>query len=140
MTLPGVKKILFDETVLTPKGQVAIFPISRTIVSPRLNNMSITASAILQAGKTAVITGASSGIGRATALACASRGMNVWMVDNDEEELLLSKDLVQKECKDASQVSCVRVRRFAAYTERTLTLLAIGTNLSRFPFVLLVYF
>ena len=61
----------------------------------------LTANAILKAGNTAVITGASSGIGRATALYCASIGMNAWMVDIDEEELKLAKELVTSKAKDA---------------------------------------
>lgn len=52
---------------------------------------------------TAVITGASSGIGRAAAMTCAKKAMNVWMVDIDKEELDVAKELVMKECskKDA---------------------------------------
>ena len=53
----------------------------------------VTATSVLQAGNTAVITGASSGIGRAMALFCASKGMNVWMVDIDSEELETAKQM-----------------------------------------------
>lgn len=59
-------------------------------------------------GNTAVITGASSGIGRATAVTCASKGMHVWLVDNDEAENLEAKDLVRKAAKsDAQRVEAV---------------------------------
>ena len=46
-------------------------------------------------GNTAVVTGASSGIGRAACLQFASEGMNVWMIDNDAKEL----SSAQKLCK-----------------------------------------
>mmetsp|Transcript_9247 Transcript_9247/g.22465 ORF Transcript_9247/g.22465 Transcript_9247/m.22465 type:complete len:328 (+) Transcript_9247:165-1148(+) len=58
-------------------------------------------SSILKPGKTAVVTGASSGIGRAAALEFASRGMNIWMIDNDVEELKDATALVQKRCAAA---------------------------------------
>lgn len=65
----------------------------------------LTASAILKEGNTAVITGASSGIGRAAAMYCASQGMKIWMADIDEEELAAARDLV--ECKAlASEQVC----------------------------------
>ena len=54
---------------------------------------SVTATSVLQTGNTAVITGASSGIGRAMAFFCASKGMNVWMVDVDREELETAKQM-----------------------------------------------
>jgi NAD(P)-dependent dehydrogenase (short-subunit alcohol dehydrogenase family) len=53
---------------------------------------------ILKEGNTAVITGASSGIGRATALDFASRGMNIWMIDIDQEELDAALELVKQKC------------------------------------------
>ena len=61
----------------------------------------LTAKGVLKAGNTAVITGSSSGIGRAAAVYCASIGMNVWMADIDEEELKLAQKLVLSKCKDA---------------------------------------
>mmetsp|Transcript_2370 Transcript_2370/g.3160 ORF Transcript_2370/g.3160 Transcript_2370/m.3160 type:complete len:324 (-) Transcript_2370:239-1210(-) len=54
---------------------------------------------IFSPGNTAVITGASSGIGRATAIMCASKGMNVWLVDVDEEELKGAVEMVIEEKK-----------------------------------------
>ena len=66
-------------------------------------------SSVLKAGCTAVITGASSGIGRAAALDFASRGMNVWMVDIDAEELKEATALVEKQQASASQTIQGRV-------------------------------
>lgn len=59
-------------------------------------------TSVLGLGRTAVVTGASSGIGRAAALDFAARGMNVWMVDIDQAELEAAKELVQSKCQDAS--------------------------------------
>lgn len=64
----------------------------------------LTASAILKEGNTAVITGASSGIGRAAAMYCASQGMNVWMADIDEEELAAARGLVESKALASGQV------------------------------------
>lgn len=61
---------------------------------------SITASRVLVEGMTSVITGASSGIGRAAAMTCAAKGMNVWMVDIDQEELDAAKELVLRQCSN----------------------------------------
>lgn len=44
-------------------------------------------SNIFAKGNTACITGASSGIGLACAVKCATSGMNVWLLDIDEEDL-----------------------------------------------------
>jgi NAD(P)-dependent dehydrogenase (short-subunit alcohol dehydrogenase family) len=53
---------------------------------------------IFRFGHTAVITGSSSGIGRAAAMMCAEKGMNVYLVDIDTAELEATvqhvKDLV----------------------------------------------
>jgi NAD(P)-dependent dehydrogenase (short-subunit alcohol dehydrogenase family) len=64
----------------------------------------ITAKSVLKEGNTAVITGASSGIGRSMALNCASKGMIVWMVDNDGEELDAAKQLAIAQKSESSQV------------------------------------
>lgn len=63
----------------------------------------------LQPGCTAVITGASSGIGREAALYCAERGMNVWMVDVDATELHLAHQLVVSKQMSPDQVIEARV-------------------------------
>lgn len=52
-------------------------------------------SQLLQADNVAVVTGASSGIGRAASLFFAQKGLHVWMVDIDAEELPLAKDYVE---------------------------------------------
>ncbi|KAL3914200.1 MAG: hypothetical protein SGARI_000249, partial [Bacillariaceae sp.] len=72
----------------------------------------LTAASVLKSGNTAVITGASSGIGRAAALEFASKKkMNVWMVDIDKEELDVAATLVSaasaKEGSDAKVESRV---------------------------------
>lgn len=50
---------------------------------------------VFKRGHTAVITGASSGIGRSAALECALKGMNVWMIDIDEKDLKQAKAFVK---------------------------------------------
>ena len=69
------------------------------------SSSSISISSILKAGNTAVITGASSGIGRAAALYFALKGMHVWMVDNYAEELKDATALGQKRCIIGSRSS-----------------------------------
>jgi NADP-dependent 3-hydroxy acid dehydrogenase YdfG len=59
---------------------------------------------LMKPGFTAVITGASSGIGRAAALQYSSAGMHVFMADNDEEELMLAKEMVQSKCTAENQM------------------------------------
>jgi NAD(P)-dependent dehydrogenase (short-subunit alcohol dehydrogenase family) len=70
---------------------------------------------ILKEGNTAVITGASSGIGRAAALDFASRGMNIWMIDIDQEELDAAFELVKQNCSK-SMTQQVRRHRFGFLT------------------------
>jgi NADP-dependent 3-hydroxy acid dehydrogenase YdfG len=62
-------------------------------------------SDVVKEGNTAVITGASSGIGRTTAMSFAAKGMNVWMLDIDKEELEAAKELVASKCTSDVQVS-----------------------------------
>ena len=62
-------------------------------------------SDVIKAGNTAVITGASSGIGRATALDFVGKGMNVWMLDIDKGELDAAKELVLSKKVNDTQVS-----------------------------------
>ena len=66
--------------------------------------MSPLTSDVVKAGNTAVITGASSGIGRATAVAFAAKGMHVWMLDIDKEELEAAKEVVLSKRASDSQV------------------------------------
>lgn len=55
----------------------------------------VTLSSLMKPGHTAVVTGASSGIGRAACLRFAEAGMSVWMIDIDAEELLLAQQLAK---------------------------------------------
>eukprot|EP00560_Eucampia_antarctica_P005248 CAMPEP_0197831614 /NCGR_PEP_ID=MMETSP1437-20131217/11332_1 /TAXON_ID=49252 ORGANISM="Eucampia antarctica, Strain CCMP1452" /NCGR_SAMPLE_ID=MMETSP1437 /ASSEMBLY_ACC=CAM_ASM_001096 /LENGTH=300 /DNA_ID=CAMNT_0043434613 /DNA_START=45 /DNA_END=944 /DNA_ORIENTATION=- len=64
----------------------------------------IITSEIFKDGNVAVITGASSGIGRAFSLMCSDRGMHVWMVDVDKEELELAVDMVKSHAKGTNQI------------------------------------
>jgi NADP-dependent 3-hydroxy acid dehydrogenase YdfG len=85
-----------------------------------MTTLTLTASSVLKEGNTAVITGASSGIGRATAWDFVSKGMNVWMVDNDKEELEAALELALQKKKSDSQVRIhIHIRR--AYSEFRLT-------------------
>lgn len=52
-----------------------------------MTTTAIALSELIQPGNVAVITGASSGIGRAAAVRWAAAGMHVWMLDDDEPEL-----------------------------------------------------
>lgn len=73
-----------DPTVQPPRG-------SPTAGAP------VDSAGVLEAGKVAVITGASSGIGRCTALRCAKLGMRVLLADIMEDDL----KAVRGECIDA---------------------------------------
>ena len=55
-------------------------------------------SQVFVEGNVAVITGASSGIGRSTALTCAAKGMHVWLVDIDSDDLATAKDVCIAKC------------------------------------------
>src|SRR5258708_35899087 len=53
-------------------------------------------------GKTAVVTGAASGLGRAMALAFADEGMHLALADVDESGLAATKELIEKKGTKAS--------------------------------------
>jgi NAD(P)-dependent dehydrogenase (short-subunit alcohol dehydrogenase family) len=69
---------------------------------------------VFKRGHTAVITGASSGIGRSAALECALKGMNVWMIDIDEKDLKQAKAFVKSKVGKSylDQVSYYRIKYF----------------------------
>jgi NAD(P)-dependent dehydrogenase (short-subunit alcohol dehydrogenase family) len=57
----------------------------------------VTLTQLMQHGYTAVVTGASSGIGKSACLAFATAGMNVWMIDVDSKELAMAQKAA-KQC------------------------------------------
>jgi NAD(P)-dependent dehydrogenase (short-subunit alcohol dehydrogenase family) len=63
----------------------------------------ISLTSLMKPGNTAVVTGASSGIGRAACLKFAQAGMNVWMIDIDAEELLLAQRLCKSKAPSPSK-------------------------------------
>ena len=65
--------------------------------------MSTSTSQYFKPGATACVTGASSGIGRAAALMCAAKGMHVFLVDVDVEDLETAKKLVVERASAESQ-------------------------------------
>lgn len=69
----------------------------------------ITLTSLMKPGHTAVVTGASSGIGRAACQRFAQAGMNVWMIDVDAEELLLSQAFVKSQASTAKQMILAEV-------------------------------
>ncbi|GKY96899.1 hypothetical protein MPSEU_000648900 [Mayamaea pseudoterrestris] len=69
----------------------------------------ISISSLMKAGNTAVVTGASSGIGRAACLKFAEAGMNVWMLDIDGEELLSAQKWVKSKSKLSDQLILAEV-------------------------------
>lgn len=56
--------------------------------------MQVSTHDVFRKQNTAVITGAASGIGRYASLACAMKGMHVWMIDKDEADLKQAKEMV----------------------------------------------
>mmetsp|Transcript_12416 Transcript_12416/g.16316 ORF Transcript_12416/g.16316 Transcript_12416/m.16316 type:complete len:318 (+) Transcript_12416:76-1029(+) len=61
-------------------------------------------SDLMKPGHTAVVTGASSGIGKAASLAFAKSGMNVWMLDIDGAELLEAQKFVKQQAAQTDQL------------------------------------
>jgi NAD(P)-dependent dehydrogenase (short-subunit alcohol dehydrogenase family) len=74
------------------------------------SNELVTLTEFMQHGYTAVVTGASSGIGRSACMKFASSGMNVWMIDVDATELSLAqKDTKEKYAKYDDQLILAEV-------------------------------
>jgi NAD(P)-dependent dehydrogenase (short-subunit alcohol dehydrogenase family) len=63
----------------------------------KIDNNVITLSELMQPGNAAVVTGASSGIGKSACMKFASYGMNVWMIDVDAAELALAQKIVKEQ-------------------------------------------
>jgi NAD(P)-dependent dehydrogenase (short-subunit alcohol dehydrogenase family) len=108
-TLSTLKRIVsMNVSPSTDKSEVAAASVSNTGVgTPKSSEKQqhqqlssdpeeITLRRLIQPGNTAVVTGASSGIGRAACFHFAKNGMNVFMVDNDAQELAVA----QKLCKE----------------------------------------
>ena len=69
----------------------------------RIDNNVISLTELMQPGNTAVVTGASSGIGKSACLKFAAYGMNVWMIDWDATELVLAQTVVQEQQQQQQQ-------------------------------------
>eukprot|EP00979_Chaetoceros_neogracilis_P002297 scaffold395_cov265-Chaetoceros_neogracile.AAC.41 len=65
--------------------------------------MDLSVSSVFAKGSTAVITGASTGIGRACAIYCSKHGMNVWMADIDAHDLEIALSIVKTQTTDDNQ-------------------------------------
>ena len=63
----------------------------------KIDSNVITLTELMQPGNTAVVTGASSGIGKSACRTFASYGMNVWMIDIDATELALAQKMVKEQ-------------------------------------------
>jgi NAD(P)-dependent dehydrogenase (short-subunit alcohol dehydrogenase family) len=59
---------------------------------------------LMKPGYTAVVTGASSGIGRAACRLFAAYGMHVWMIDIDAQELELAQQMVRSQATVEGQM------------------------------------
>lgn len=70
---------------------------STSSIVTKIDNNVITLTELMQPGNTAVVTGASSGIGKSACMKFASSGMNVWMIDIDATELALAQKIVKEQ-------------------------------------------
>ena len=68
-----------------------------------------TLTELVKPGNVAVVTGASSGIGRAAALRWAAAGMHVYMLDIDAAELQTALKMVQEACQEGGTATAVAV-------------------------------
>eukprot|EP00483_Globobulimina_turgida_P012329 UN12352 len=96
----------------------------------------LTAKAVLKGGNTAVITGASSGIGRAAAIYCSSIGMNVWMIDIDEPELKQAKQLVISKCTSKDQRIEIRTVDVSSFEQVTKLSVEVFANNGKCHFLM----
>lgn len=83
--------------------------------------------------KTIFITGASTGIGRSTAVAFAKQGANLALVDVNSEEAMKTLELVQKEDRRAIFIKCdvskdAEVKRAIAETLKEFKTLDVAFN------------
>ena len=69
----------------------------------------MTLTELMKPGNVAVVTGASSGIGRAAALRWVAAGMHVWMLDCDATELGTALKMAQEACQDGGTAKAVKV-------------------------------
>ena len=70
---------------------------STNSITNKIDSNVITLTELMQPGNTAVVTGASSGIGKSACRTFASYGMNVWMIDIDATELALAQKMVKEQ-------------------------------------------
>jgi NAD(P)-dependent dehydrogenase (short-subunit alcohol dehydrogenase family) len=72
----------------------------------------LTLRSLIKPGYTAVVTGASSGIGRAACLHFAKYGMNVFMVDIDAHDLAIAQKLCKETAAKSKTSSDVAVQQY----------------------------
>ena len=83
-----------------------------SIISIDMNHDVITLTELMQPGYTAVVTGASSGIGKSACMKFASYGMNVWMIDIDTTELALAQKIVKEQCTIQKNTNAEQQQQF----------------------------
>lgn len=90
------------------------------------NKNTYTLRDLMQKGYTAVVTGASSGIGKAACLQFAAEGMNVFMIDNDAKELAITQKICKaKVARGSNHKQFVLAEVIDVTDEKAMTNLAI---------------